>query len=231
MVQAKTAPGGGAALSRVSKVMREIVCPNWLCRIPAATAEIVLTFDDGPHPESTPRLLDTLSECGISATMFLTGVQCEKYASLAPEIERRGHAIANHGYVHRRMTWYGPKQIRESVLRTERAILDSGAHPTSQFRPPFGSVSPWMNRQLRELRYSGVLWSVMIPDWKTAPICRLEKSLYSGLSSGDIIVLHDRPQTISQVSILVRSLGEFVASRGWRFTSIPAAPEPQVVPA
>jgi peptidoglycan/xylan/chitin deacetylase (PgdA/CDA1 family) len=129
--------------------------------------EILLTFDDGPHLKWTPILLDYLKEAEIKAVFFVLG-QCVA-AKGGREIVKRafdeGHRIANHSYSHPDLTKLSEEKVRKEILSTEELIRELMG-PQKLFRPPYGAHNSTVDRVLRELGYTTMLWSVDPEDWK-----------------------------------------------------------------
>ncbi|MBU0690692.1 polysaccharide deacetylase family protein [bacterium] len=194
-----------------------VLFPNWLWSLPKGNGRIALTFDDGPHPDTTPALLRALDELKIKATMFLVGMRCEGHHSLIREIESAGHAIANHGYNHSRHALRGRRFQKESIQQTETTILESGVTMQKLFRPPFGSFDFTTGSILKELGYRGVIWSVLVWDWTHQTPEHLWKRTQRRLHDGAIIVLHDgHPTTPTMISMLPY-LAEAVHRCEWTF--------------
>jgi peptidoglycan-N-acetylglucosamine deacetylase len=149
---------------------------------------VTLTFDDGPHPEGTPAVLDALERAQVKAIFFLVGEQVERYPEIAAEIERRGHEIAIHGYRHR-------VQLRLSADAVEtdlkRALEVIGGSPRYH-RPPLGVYSNAGLRAAREAGLQPLLWSRWGKDWRkfTTP-ARIAARATRALEPGDVILLHD----------------------------------------
>ena len=146
-----------------------------------------LTFDDGPHPQGTPAVLDLLEEAHMNAIFFLVGEQCERFPELLAEIERRGHQVGIHGYRHRVLARL-PVAAVESDLR--RAIEVIG--PRKFHRPPLGIYSESALSKVRELGMQPLLWSRWGKDWRkfTTPQ-RIARRATRDLQPGDVILLHD----------------------------------------
>jgi peptidoglycan-N-acetylglucosamine deacetylase len=129
--------------------------------------EVLLTFDDGPHPKLTPRLLDVMKEHGVTGVFFVIG---ERVAVAAgKDIVRRafeeGHRIGNHTYTHPDLRKLDEGQVRDELLRTERLIAPwLGDHKL--FRPPYGAHNPTVDTVVRDLGYHMMLWSVDSEDWR-----------------------------------------------------------------
>jgi peptidoglycan/xylan/chitin deacetylase (PgdA/CDA1 family) len=149
---------------------------------------VTLTFDDGPHPDGTPAVLEALGE--HRAVFFMVGEQVERYPSLAADVAQAGHGIALHGYRHRNQMRVTPGWLADDLRRGAAAIADAtGAEPTL-YRPPYGIFTPAGLALSRS--YERLLWSKWGRDWRarTTPeeIARLATR---DLSAGDVILLHD----------------------------------------
>jgi len=127
---------------------------------------IHLTFDDGPHPINTPKLLDELKQSGILATFFVMGQKLETSfgQKLIQRAAAEGHQIGNHTYSHPHLTELTEDQIREEISRTERLIGDANKG-LRIFRPPYGEHNALVDRVAKELGYRLVLWNVDSRDW------------------------------------------------------------------
>jgi peptidoglycan-N-acetylglucosamine deacetylase len=128
---------------------------------------VVLTFDDGPDPEHTPRLLDVLAQERVQALFFILGLRLETPGAI--EIVRRaaqeGHLIGNHSYSHHRLSELSAGEIELEILKTHDLIAEF--EPKRKlFRPPFGACNETVRAVARKLGYSTVLWNVDTADWK-----------------------------------------------------------------
>jgi peptidoglycan/xylan/chitin deacetylase (PgdA/CDA1 family) len=197
-----------------------LLFPHWTWALPRGGKRIALTFDDGPHPQTTPALLRALDVNGITATMFLGGEQCVERVSLLKEIESAGHAIANHGYHHIRHALRGRRFQTESILQTEEVLQTGGISMQRLYRPPFGSFDLTTGSILKEYGYKGIVWSLIAWDWTNQTTDRLWRRIESQLHDGAIIVLHDgHPTTLNMIEVLPR-LADAVGDRGWSFTKL-----------
>ena len=151
-----------------------------------------LTFDDGPHPEGTPTILDILDAAGVKATFFLVGEQVERHPDVAAEVAARGHAIAVHCHRHRVQLRLSETALRDDLDRALAAIAAAtGARPTLH-RPPLGIYSAAGLRITREAGLQPLLWSRWGTDWRrwTTP-ARIARRASKDLGTGDVILLHD----------------------------------------
>jgi len=165
-----------------------------LARWPAPEQEpaVALTFDDGPHPEGTPAILEILAQHGATATFFVVGEQVVRRPELLARMVAEGHAVALHGYHHRLHLRRGRAEMEDDFTRGTAAIEDAiGATPTLH-RPPYGIYSPWSLEIARERGLAPLLWAAWGRDWRryTTP-ARIARRVVSQLQPGDVILLHD----------------------------------------
>jgi len=159
--------------------------------------KIALTFDDGPNPAVTPRLLDLLDRHSARATFFLIGKFVRECPGLAQEISVRGHLLGNHTDTHANLFFQSPAGIRHELSQCQAAIATAiHADPPRWMRPPYGYRSPWLSREVRSAGMQGVvMWSRICWDWRPQPpdrlIARLARVARPGRPKGDIVVLHD----------------------------------------
>jgi peptidoglycan/xylan/chitin deacetylase (PgdA/CDA1 family) len=198
---------------------------------------VALTFDDGPNPAVTPRLLQLLDEHHVRATFFLIGRHVRACPDLAREIVARGHQVANHTDTHPNLIWLSPQRIREQLLKCYEAILQSTGQQAAWFRPPYGYRGPQLDSVVRALGFRGVvMWSQMPRDWKPQPQPRMLSRL-ARVSGGDIVVLHDgSPRALNaDRTLMLRGLDFWLPhwrERGWKFVTVdeiaspPAAESP-----
>jgi peptidoglycan/xylan/chitin deacetylase (PgdA/CDA1 family) len=151
---------------------------------------IALTFDDGPSPATTPRLLDLLDRHGARATFFVLGVRARAYPDLVREIAARGHALGNHTDTHLRLTWRSQRTVERELRGCQMAILDAAGSAPAIHRPPFGYPRPGLAAIAARLGMPHVvMWSVMTRDWTGAP-ATIDRRL-AHVGDRDIVVMHD----------------------------------------
>ncbi|MBV9417850.1 MAG: polysaccharide deacetylase family protein [Solirubrobacterales bacterium] len=153
---------------------------------------VALTFDDGPHPEGTPAVLEVLGEAGINATFFVVGEQVERRPALVAEIAARGHLVALHGYRHRPQPALPGRVVEQDLLRGAAAIEDATGATPGWHRPPYGLYSPAGLAAVRSKGLKPLLWSRWGKDWRrlTTPE-RIALRAGANLRPGDVILLHD----------------------------------------
>ena len=152
---------------------------------------MALTFDDGPNPGVTPRLLDLLARRNVPATFFLIGKFVRACPTLAAEIGARGHAVGNHTETHPNLVWLSSRRIADELARCREAIAVATGREALWMRPPFGFRGPQLDGVVRRSGGAGVvMWSAVARDWRPQPaepvIERLRRA-----RGGDIVLLHD----------------------------------------
>jgi peptidoglycan/xylan/chitin deacetylase (PgdA/CDA1 family) len=164
-----------------------------IVRGPRGARGVALTFDDGPDPEWTPRVLDALDAAGAKATFFVIGRKVEAHPDVARAIVERGHAIGLHSYAHDRLfALRGEERVRADLLRA-MAVIEKivGARPTL-FRPPIGHTNPIIARVADKLDLTVVGWSVSGHDGvRGAKPARVAARVCGGVRDGAIVLLHD----------------------------------------
>lgn len=153
---------------------------------------IALTFDDGPHPEGTPAVLELLARARYKATFFMVGEQVERRPELAREVAAQGHGVALHGYRHRLQLRLGRMALEADVDRGLRVIEQATGIRLTHHRPPYGVYSPAGLEIVRDHGLKPLLWSRWGKDWRrfTTPE-RIARRVTRELQDGDVVLLHD----------------------------------------
>lgn len=152
---------------------------------------VALTFDDGPHPQGTPAILEVLRERGAIATFFLAGEQVALRPALVAEIVAAGHRVELHCYQHRNLLRLSPRSFLEDAERARAMIEDAGGQAVTAYRPPYGIFSAATLRAARQ-RWRPVLWSRWGRDWdRGATAESIARRASTGIATGDIVLLHD----------------------------------------
>ncbi len=151
-----------------------------------------LTFDDGPHPEATPQVLELLAARGATATFFLVGEQVERRPALAAEIAATGHRVGVHCARHRNLMWLTPRQVADDLRRAEAAIAEATGAAPRLYRPPYGILTTAAVRFARRAGWEVVLWAREGHDWEAkATAASIVRGLTRRLGPGDVLLLHD----------------------------------------
>jgi peptidoglycan/xylan/chitin deacetylase (PgdA/CDA1 family) len=151
-----------------------------------------LTFDDGPHPQGTPAVLEILGAAGVPATFFLVGEQVRRSPALAREIAAAGHTVGLHCDRHRNLLRLTPRQLRDDVDRAQATIEDATGAAIGLYRPPYGAISPPALRLARRRGWRTLLWSHWGRDWeKCATAESIAQRVTDGVGAGAVLLLHD----------------------------------------
>lgn len=157
-----------------------------------ARPEVTVTFDDGPHPEGTPQVLDRLDRHGTAAIFFLVGEQVDRDHGLAREIADRGHTIALHGYRHRNLLRIPPRVLRADYDRGLDAVQRATGVHCELYRPPYGIFSLGAVAEVRRRGLEPLLWSRWGRDWaRGATPQSIARLVLRDVGPGDVILLHD----------------------------------------
>lgn len=167
-----------------------------LCRLPGDEKRVALTFDDGPHPEHTPRILEALARSGVTASFFMLGRRIARHPDIARDAAAAGHDIGNHGFSHSSLRWAGGGTVADEVGQAEAVLREHGIKTGKKlFRPPHGSKSPLLEWHLRHRGYGLIHWNLSPKDWKAAGKDELLERMLTYLRPGAIILLHDLGRT------------------------------------
>ncbi len=199
--------------------------------------EVALTYDDGPNPPYTDRILDVLKAEHVKATFFVVGRAVAAYPATLRRIANEGHAIGNHTWDHPHLIMDSRTAIRAELTRTQNAIVRITGRPTHLMRPPFGIRDFRVIAEAHALGYDVVMWDVPLPnDWEQPGDATIAKRVVSRVHDGSIIVLHDgdrgrlcgrnRPFPPhdcdrSQEIAATREIVETLRAQGYRFVTIP----------
>jgi peptidoglycan-N-acetylglucosamine deacetylase len=172
-----------------------------------APRKFALTFDDGPNPAITPKLLDLLDRHRVRATFFVIGKFVRECPGLTKEIRARGHVLGNHTDTHPNLFFCGPAETHDELTRCGEAILNATWEAPRWFRPPYGYRSPWLAECVHELGLRTVTWTQLPGDWRgkslewlserLKPIAahareaKEKRAAEKGGACGDILCLHD----------------------------------------
>ena len=183
---------GGAVTNFLAPINRGAAAASALPRTLPGAPGVALTFDDGPHPEGTPAMLELLASHGATATFFVVGEQVRRRPQLLARVRAEGHEVALHGDRHRLQPRLKPRVLHDDLRRGTAAIEDAiGASP-ARHRPPYGIYSPAGLDAVHAAGMGPLLWSRWGKDWRRlAKPGRIAARATRGLLPGDVILLHD----------------------------------------
>jgi len=158
----------------------------WVSR----TEKILITFDDGPIPETTPIILNELEKLNLKAIFFCVGENIEKYPDLGNEIISSGHQIGNHTFYHSNITWTRKNEIELAIKKVNHTLKENLNYVPKFFRPPHGRINFKLQPVLNKLEMQNVMWSLLTYDYKN-DINIVKFAFQNYLQNNSIIVLHD----------------------------------------
>jgi peptidoglycan/xylan/chitin deacetylase (PgdA/CDA1 family) len=194
------------------------------CRL-SRPSGIAVTFDDGPHPEGTPAVLEALAEAGATATFFLVGEQVVRWPQIAARIADEGHEIALHGHIHRLLLRRTRPEVGRDLERALGVIGEATGRAPTCYRPPYGVFSAGALSLVRELGLAPLLWSRWGRDWGKRETPELiERRATRELSAGDVVLWHDAdhysaPGSWSRTAAALPSVLATVATSGFTFVA------------
>ena len=194
------------------------VCANEIRHGNAETRRIALTFDDGPHPYQTDKILALLEKYGIHATFFVVGENISYYTDVFRREVAAGHEIGNHTYHHTIFASCTESQIKEELDTTADLIEEiTGKRPTL-FRPPEGNCTSIETAASKGYRV--ILWSVDTRDWAKTPTDEIVQHVENSIKGGSILLFHDYTakdaHTLESLEILIPRL----LAKGYEFVTV-----------
>ncbi len=187
-------------------------------RVQVSGNYIALTFDDGPHPQNTPRLLDILRARNVKATFYVIGRSVDLYPQVVRRTVAEGHELGNHSHTHRLLSKLGDADLRSEMNRCRDAVSNAAGVRMRTMRPPYGGLLQ-RQRQLvhDEFGYPTILWSVDPLDWKRPGPSVVTSRILSGTNPGAIVLAHDlHSQTVDAMPATIDGL----LRRGYKFVTV-----------
>ncbi|AUP78931.1 polysaccharide deacetylase family protein [Flavivirga eckloniae] len=201
------------------------VFPNYIWNMVSNSKEIYLTFDDGPTPEITNWVLDTLKEYKAKATFFCIGNNIEKHPDIFLDILAAGHSIGNHTYNHLKGWKTKTADYLKNVSKTqdviERKIPNSEFGIKNLFRPPYGQITPKQGKKLIGLDYKIIMWDVLSFDWNkkiSKEACL--NNITGKTTNGSIIVFHDSVKASKNMQYALPKVLKHFSMLGYSFKAI-----------
>lgn len=153
---------------------------------------ISITFDDGPNPEFTPKVLSLLKKFDAKATFFLIGKNAEKHPEIVRQIIAEGHSIGNHSYSHsKNFGFFSSEKITDELIKTNSILKEITQKECKMFRPPFGVTNPNIKKALKNTGHLSIGWSKRSLDTTKLSEEKIFKRITTNLKKGDIVLLHD----------------------------------------
>lgn len=167
---------------------------------------VALTFDDGPNPDYTKRIIEILEENYSRATFFVVGTNAELYSETLQMISESGSEIGNHSYNHKNLTEINEEEVEKEIDKVNRAVKKATGEKASVIRPPYGAFDDTLLTRLDE---PAILWDMDTEDWNNRNAQTIADKILSEVKDGDIILMHDiYDSTAEAVAIVVPKLKE-----------------------
>ena len=192
----------------------QMLFPSLIWNLPSKEKVIYITFDDGPHPELTPFILQELDNYNAKATFFLLGKEVDSHPSIYKDILQRNHSVGNHTYSHLN-GWATKNSEYFSDIEKCHSIMNS-----KLFRPPFGRIKPSQIRHLKKA-FKIVMWDVLSWDFhKNTSAEKCFKIVKEKTKNGSIIVFHENDKAIKNVKYCLPKMLEHFSREGYEFKAI-----------
>lgn len=181
---------------------------------------IALTFDDGPHPKETDKVLDVLKKYDVKATFFIAGKHANWYPKPLIRASEEGHEIGNHTFTHPDISNLSSTQIQSEIKQCEDILVKLTGKKPTLFRPPYGSYRKEALAQIaKDSGYKIILWTTIdARDWQNPPASKIASTITENAKNGDIILLHDyaTDNTVEALEILIPEM----QSKGFEFVTV-----------
>lgn len=181
---------------------------------------IALTFDDGPHPKYTDKILSILEKYHIHATFFVVGENVEHYPEVTKRVIEAGHELGNHTYSHADLSKISYREGCEEIMSAENAIFEENEYSTRLLRPPGGLYNDTIFKIADRLGYSVILWTVDTRDWAHNSVDNIVKKVLSETKNGDIILFHDYISKKSPTPEALEKIIPLLIEKGFKFVTV-----------
>ncbi|GAB2672757.1 polysaccharide deacetylase family protein [Flavihumibacter cheonanensis] len=180
--------------------------------------QIAISFDDGPLPEYTAAILDSLAVANVPACFFCIGKRVEQYPDLASRIVEQGHTIGNHSYSHHALfDLYSSARMKEELEQTNRLIYAATKSKPAYFRPPYGVTNPNLAKAVKKTGMTTIGWNIRSLDTVAKDEKKLLEKLWKELRPGAILLFHD---TMAITAAILPEFLQGVRARGYEIVPI-----------
>lgn len=182
--------------------------------------KIALTFDDGPHPSKTDKILDLLQKYNVHATFFVIGQNVASYPKVVLREIEEGHEVGNHTYSHKSLAKCKKDVVEKEIISTEEILIEKTGYVPRVFRPPEGAYTCDIIDVADRMNYNIILWTIDTRDWAKTPTEKIVETVESKVKNGSIILFHDftvsGAHTLDALEILIPKL----LDRGYEFVTV-----------
>lgn len=181
---------------------------------------VCLTFDDGPHPEYTEKILDILKKYEIKATFFVVGENAEKYPEIVKREKQEGHEIGNHTKTHVDVCKTTAEKVEKEILQTHDIINGLCDYEIKLIRPPGGALSQRLKNTADMMDYKIILWNVDTRDWAHSSVDSIYLNVEKNCKNGSIILFHDYISGKSPTVDALEKVIPFLKKEGYEFLTV-----------
>jgi len=200
--------------ARVPRFIQKLY-PGRVWRIESTSNELFLTFDDGPHPDITPRVLDLLNEYNAKATFFCIGDRVKQYPTVVEQILAAGHTIGNHTQ-HHLNGWNTPAHEYVNDVAEAQGLIK-----TTLFRPPYGRMTGYQARAIRAMGLKIMMWNILSADYdQHISPADVSKRVTENIENGSIVVFHDSEKAAVNMFFALTELLKKASLQGFKFRAL-----------
>lgn len=211
---ATSAPSKPTAMKASSKpAAPRSYITNW----PTGQRLVALTYDDGPDPKITPKLIDLLKQKSVPATFYVLGERVEEYPEITRRLHEEGFEVVNHTYDHQLLTKLGTEKVRWQLDHTNQLITQITGRQVTHMRPPYGGRNASVDAVIGELGMKCVLWDIDTEDWRRRSTGQMVSNILKNTTDGSIILFHDRYDASLQASAIVI---DELKKKGYTFVTV-----------
>lgn len=207
-------------LNKLAKTSKFQLLGDFATHVSTEEKVVALTYDDGPNPPYTEKLLEVLDRHQVKATFFVVGKEAEQYPDTLKAMIAQGHELGNHSYSHAALIWKRPKFVWSEIQKTDQLLRNLGVTQPIQFRSPFGFklfVLPYL---LSKLGKTNILWNVDPRDFEATDSQPIVDHVLANVKPGSIILLHDGGRECLPTIAATEKLIQTLHAQGYRFKTV-----------
>jgi peptidoglycan/xylan/chitin deacetylase (PgdA/CDA1 family) len=180
---------------------------------------VALTFDDGPDPITTPKIIAALNQENVKGTFFFIGAKVQKYPEIVKSAYNNGNVIASHSFYHHLLPKKTVKEIHQDLEKTSATIHQVIGKSPALLRPPFGETNDKLVKVAKKDHYKIILWSIDTLDWYQREQSNIQRNVYDNVRNGDIILMHTEDYTLETAKAIPTIIKE-LKRRGFQIVDV-----------
>lgn len=205
------------AAMAAAKTPRPFTPRSYITDWPTGKKLIALTYDDGPDPRITPKLIELLQQKKVPATFYVLGQRVNEYPEITRRLHDLGFEVVNHTYTHKLLTKLPEAQVKSELQRTNDLITSITGVPVTHMRPPYGGRNAKVDEIIRDMGMKIVLWDIDTEDWRKRSAAQMTNQILKNASDGSIVLFHDRYQaSLDSTAAVIDDL----RARGFTFVTV-----------